>query len=549
MLSQYEVSHVFFVPSILKQTMFEIEKRTAIHRIVAHSEKAAAYMADGYARVTGRPGICAAQEIGAANLAAGLKDGYLACSPIIAIVGGPTTKSRHRAAYQQVDDYAVFAAVTKSRARVDAVERLPDLLRQAFRTATSGKPGPVHLELASRTGSDIDTAEFEAPLVAEKMFSHVPPFRPRPDPESVSHVISLVSAAERPIMVLGGGARWSNAGAEAMQFAELIDMPVVCSLNAKAAVPSNHPLNLGIVGQYSHDCANRAVLEADLVLFVGSQTGGQVTANWTVPPANTPVVQIDLDPAEIGKHYPVRGAVQGDAKAVLQDILAAGGSIRQPDRSAWIDRANQLVAEWKQTTHDVLNADSEPLRPESVCAELTKWLPTDAVVVADTGHAGIWSGAFIDLTSPTQSYLRAAGSLGWSFPAAIGAKAAVPERPVIAFTGDGGFWYHIGELETAVRRNIGVVVVVNNNQSLNQEMPGWREAYGGKLHGRHHEGWRFTDVDFGRVAESMGATGFRVKRRSDLIPALEKAVALPGPSVIDVVTDVEALAAPPVTHL
>ena len=549
MLGRYGVTHVFFVPSILKRTMYEMEEHTNIQRILTHGEKAAAYMADGYARATGRPGVCMAQLVGAANLAAGLRDAYLACSPVIAMTGGPNTLSRGRAAYQQIDDFAMFKSVTKFSAHIDSVERVGDLVRQAFRASTVGKPGPVHLEFEGRTGVDIDAAESDMPVVVEERFSRLPPFRPSGDPQSIAQAAELLASAERPIVVAGGGVRWSAAGGNVLELADLADVPVATSLNAKDTIPSDHPLYVGVVGSYSHDCANQAVLEADLVVFIGSQTGGQVTADWTVPAPGTRVIQIDIDPLELGRHYPVEAAIQGDAKAVLQQIIVAlrGRPLRK--RSSWIERVQALAAQWRREIDAVISSDTIPLRPERLCTELTKSLPGDAIVVSDTGHAGIWSGCFLDLTNAHQSYLRSAGSLGWAFPAALGAKAAMPERPVVAFTGDGGFWYHIGELETAVRMGLSAVVVVNNNRSLNQEAPSWEQAYGGHLHGRHYEGWQFSEIDFARVAESMGAKGIRVARPKDFAPALEEALASKKPSVIDVVTDISAIAPPPLTRL
>ena len=191
----------------------------------------------------------------------------------------------------------------------------------------------------------------------------------------------------------------------------------------------------------------------------------------------------------------------------------------------------------------MLSSDATPIRPERICKELTEFLPNDALVISDTGHAGIWTGTMLDLKSPNQSYLRCAGTLGWGLPAALGAKCAVPDRPVICFIGDGGFWYHIGELETAARYGINTVTVVNNNHSLNQEKRGTELAYGGRT-SASDEVWHFTDVDFATVAQSMGCFGIRVEKPGELRPALERALASERPVVVDVVSDIEGIAAP-----
>jgi acetolactate synthase-1/2/3 large subunit len=547
MLYGYGVTHVFFVPAILKRTMAEMEARTNIARILTHSEKAAAYMADGYARATGRPGVCMAQLVGAANLAAGLRDPYLGCSPVIALTGGPTSSSRGRTAYQQIDDFSLFKPVTKFSAHVDSVERVPDLLRQAFRDATSGKPGPVHLEFEGRTGDVVDAAESDLELIVEERFSHVAPFRPTADVESVMNTALLLGHAERPIIIAGGGVRSSGARDELLELAEMLGIPIATSLNAKDTVPGDHPLSVGVVGLYSRACANRAVLEADLVFYVGSQTGGQVTLDWSIPRPGTSVIQLDIDPEELGRHYPNEVALLGDAKATLQQLVAAASQHGPRDDNSWLQRVQAMVAEWRSDAAGPAGSDDVPLRPERLCSELTDLLPDDAILVSDTGHSGIWSGCMIDLTKPGQSYIRAAGSLGWGFPAALGAKLALPQRPVIVFTGDGGFWYHLSELETAVRWGINAVVVVNNNRSLNQEIPTYAEAYGGRLHGRHGELWQFEDVDFARISTSIGANGIRVTNPGELRNALEQALASDGPTVVDAVTDLDVLAPLPFT--
>jgi acetolactate synthase I/II/III large subunit len=193
-------------------------------------------------------------------------------------------------------------------------------------------------------------------------------------------------------------------------------------------------------------------------------------------------------------------------------------------------------------------SDQVPVRPERLCAELTAHLPDDALLVSDTGHSGMWSGGMIDLRHPGQGYIRAAGSLGWGLPAALGAQVAQPGRPVVLFTGDGGLWYHVAELETAARWQLPAVIVVNNNSSLNQEINVYTSAYGGSLHGRHGELWHFRETDFARVAESMGVLGLTVRKPADFEGALHKALASKGPAVIDVVTEMEALAPRGVTE-
>src|SRR5580765_339586 len=235
MLKGYGVTHVFHVPAVLRTTFAEMERRTGIKRLHVHGEKAAAYMADGYARASGRPGICMAQVIGALNLAAGLRDAYLAHSPVIAFTGGRDPKTKFRKVYQEIDDVPAFEPVTKWNATLDAVERFPDMVRQAFRVATSGAPGPVHLQFRGNEGQ-IDQEEAELEPLVEPQFARVPPYRPLPQPDDVAKLLEHLQRAERPVIVAGGGVRASGAAAELVQLAEALSVPVATSLNGKDSI-------------------------------------------------------------------------------------------------------------------------------------------------------------------------------------------------------------------------------------------------------------------------------------------------------------------------
>src|SRR3954467_1884294 len=282
MLGGYDVTHVFMVPAVLRRTFAEMERRSSIARIHCHGEKAAAYMADGYARATGKPGVCMAQVVGALNLAAGFREAYLAHSPVIAFTGGRDAKTKFRKVYQEVDDLPSFEPVTKWNATVDAVERFPDMVRQAFRVATSGAPGPVHLQFRGNEGQ-IDQEETELQPLVEEQFGRVPAFRPRADEAELKKLLSFMEKAEKPVIVAGGGARWSGAGPELRELAEALGIPVATSLNGKDCIPASHRLSVGVVGSYSRESANRVVAAADLVCFVGTSAGGMTTHAWTVP--------------------------------------------------------------------------------------------------------------------------------------------------------------------------------------------------------------------------------------------------------------------------
>ena len=540
-LKGYEVTHVFFVPAILRRTLFEMEERTQIRRIRTNGEKAAVYMADGYARASGKPGVCMAQNVGALNMAAGMRDAHLGGSPVIALTGGRSPSTKFRRAYQENDDIPAFDHVTKFNATVDHVSRIPDLLRQAFRLATSGTPGPIHLQLEGQEGQ-IDFHEADMEVIVERRFTRVPGFRPEPEMEQVHELARVLGAVKKPVIVAGGGVKWSGARKEVVKLAEKLQIPVATSLNGKETIPGNHPLSVGVVGRYSRKSANRIVQEADLVFYIGSQTGGMTTCAWQVPPIGKPAVQLDINPESLGRNYPLQASILGDAKVSLIKLIEVADGVSAESRKGWIERTQSVVREWQEEFSPLLNSDAVPIRPERICRELTKFLPSDTLFIADTGHAGMWTGGFFDLTQPGQNYIRSAGHLGWAFPAALGAKCASPERPVFCFSGDAGFLYHIGEIETAVRCGIKAVILVNNNRSGNQGKLGFDHAYDGKPTEKSFELWGLGKLNFARIAESFGAIGIRVERPAELKGAIERAFSADRLVVIDVVTDIDAMA-------
>ena len=539
-MQAYGVTHAFYMPMVVTRALVEMEQ-VGIGRIMAHSEKAAAYMADGYARAARRPAVCMAQNVGAANLAAGLQDPFLGCSPVVALTGRGAPMQQYRNYYQEVDHVQPFNAVTKFNALVDNAEQLPSLLRQAFREATTGAPGPTHLDLQGSSGAVIIDAEADLDVIVEAPFTHVPPFRGEPETEMVREAARALTEARRPVIVAGGGVVSSGAQAEVVELAEMLSIPVATSLNAKGTIADDHPLSVGVCGTYSRWCANRTVAEADLVFFIGSHTGSQVTTEWQIPRPGTPVIQLDIDPKELGRSYPIQVGLQGDARASLRKLIEHLEPLGS--RAEWVGRAQELVREWREEVAPLANSDASPIRPERLCKEISEYLPDDAVLLSDTGHSGIWTGTMIDLYKSTQTFLRCAGSLGWAFPAALGAKCAVPDRPVVCFTGDGGFWYHLSEMETAVRYGINTMTIINNNHSLNQEKRGNERAYESVgVTGNVDELWVFPDTDFAKLAEDMGGFGIRVDRPEDLQAAMKEAAASGKPSVVDVVTDIEGIA-------
>ena len=543
MLHDYGVTDIFHVPAVLRTTMAELETISNIRRIHVHGEASAAYMADGYARASGRPGVCAAQIIGALNLAAGLRDAWLAKSPVIALTGGRDQATKFRKAYQEVDDIPAFEPVTKLNATVDSANRFPDMLNQAFRVAVSGSPGPVHLQFKGNEGQ-VDQESFDEtiPTSIDESVSSVPPYRPKPDIAQIKKAMDIINNASKPILVVGGGVRWSKAGDLIDEISKKLKIPVATSLNAKDVINSTNPLNVGVVGTYSRGSANKSVLAADLAIFVGTDLGGMVTNFWTIPKIGIKAIHIDIDPEVLGRNYPLEVGIMADAKMALTEMMKFADETTVEKRISWVEEVQGYCRDWYDEFRPLLQSDSIPIRPERVCHDLSLNLPDNSFVVVDTGHGGMWMGGMFDLKSSGQSYIRSAGHLGWAFPASLGVKCAVPDRPVICFTGDAGFWYHIAEVETAVRWGINAVIVVNNNGAGNQSKRGFDRVYGGTQTDKAREMWTFNNVNFAQIAKHMGAESIRVENPKDFTPALQKAIALNKCVILDVVTDVDALA-------
>src|SRR6059058_338780 len=537
------MSHVFFVESVMRRTLLQLSD-LGVKPVLAHSEKAAAYMADGYARVARRPGVCMAQSVGAANLASGLQDPWLGRSPVIALTGHKEPSFQHRNSYQEIAHAPLFSAVTKFSSPVYATTELPRLLRHAWRAALADTVRPTHLDFNGLQGDVIELGQTSEPPVLEAEPRPIPVHRPVADERDLERVAVLLTGARRLVIVAGDGAAASGAGPEVLALAEALAAPVETTLGARGIIPTTHRLSAGVAGSYSAPPANRIVHGADLVLFIGCDTGDQVTLNWTIPPLATRVVQIEADPLEIGRSYPNTTGLVADPKATVARLNQIIG---HPARDAsFAEESARIVADWRASMAGLLEKNTAPIAVERLCAEITRALPADGVLVADTGYSGIWTGTMIEMNGAGQTYLRAAGSLGWSFPASLGAKCAAPGRKVLCFTGDGGFYYHLAELESARRCGITVTVVVNNNSGFGQNLTGVRRVAGNRP-GRGEELIRFGPTDFTAVARSFGVRGIRVEQPSEITPALREALAADETVVLDVVTDLEPRAPAPWT--
>src|ERR1700722_6471535 len=336
--------HVFFIDAVLRRTLIALEA-VGVQRVLAHTERGVVYMADGYARVAGKPTFCFAQSVGAANMAAALQDAWLAHSPVVSRTGRKMPEHQFRNAYQEIPHRPLFAPVTKFDAEVATAADLPRLLRQALREAASGTPRPTHLDLNGLSAEIIETGTLtEAPSISPDLM-RVPAHRPTPPDDDISRAAAALLDAQRVVIVAGEGAVLSSAGAEVLALGEALAAPIATSLGARGVIPTRHPLSAGVAGNYAAPPANQIVHGADLVLYIGCDTGDQVTHTWRVPNLDTPVVQIDTDAGELGRNYPNTVGLLGDPNSTLAKLIAAVG--RPKRNKSFADQAEALVAAWR----------------------------------------------------------------------------------------------------------------------------------------------------------------------------------------------------------
>jgi acetolactate synthase I/II/III large subunit len=552
LLAEHGVRHVFGVPGGQTLALYDaiLDQEPGMRHVLVRDERSAAYAADAYARVTGQVGVCdATVGPGAAKLPSGLGEALGASVPVVALVSElPARLAPHRyrsAASQALDQAALLAAVTKWQATVPDAATLPALTRQAFREATSGRPGPVALFLpqdvldgpAGGSGGVPGRRAARASTVAR--FGGFPAFRPVPDPDDLAAAVAVLDAAERPFILAGGGVLHSRAAAELTMLAEVLSAAVGTTLSGKGAIAENHPLAVGVTGSMGTAAAAAALAEADVVLLAGTKAGSGPTFGWTLPGPGQAVVQLDLDPAELGRVYPTASAVLADARAGLLGLRMALCAPRDkpaaaPDRAPWRARIAELATAWRTDRDTERASDAVPIVPQRVLAEIEAVLGDDDILICDASLASGWGGAYLEQRRAGRRVLcpRGQAGLGYAVPAAIGVATAQPGGRTVVLAGDGAMGYVAGELATVAELGLPVTVVVLNNRSL-----GWIRWYRRITFGRGWEGEDFSDVPFADVAQAFGLAGERVTEPGDLAAALRTASSAPGPALLDVVTE------------
>lgn len=503
-----------------------------IRHVPMRDECNAAYAADGYARISGRVGVCdATVGPGAIKFTSGLAEAHNSSVPLVAIVSDMPSdwlSVRYRGGGNQlVDQLSVLAPVCKWTGRLPNPSKIPELVQRAFQFATSGRPGPAVIELPE----DMFKASFDAatPKV-DSRFGAIPAHRPWPDPDAVRAAIEILNTAKRPVMLVGGGARLSNAGAQVVALAERLSLPVASSLSGKGVMPESHPLSLGVMGALAGTTtAQKLVEQADIVLTVGFKFGQNPTYRWTLPRQDQRIIQIDIDEAEIGKIVPAQVGMVADARAGLEALLAACTMERSSD--AIRAQIAALKAEWR-TQIDGAACAEKPIKPQQVAQVLNELAGEDSVLVCDASFASGWGGTYFEARDNRRAiFPRGMSGLGWGLPAAIGAQIARPKSQVIALVGDGALSYGLGEMATLAQEGLNVTVVVLNNSAM-----GWIKWEQAAYWNGQFESTDLIKVDFAQVAQGLGCTGISVSEPTDLRDALSNALAFSGPTVVDVRT-------------
>ena len=540
------VEHFFLMTGRDNRLWIALEE-VGIRQVLARSEAAAVYMADGYARLKGTPTfVYGPYGPGAANVAGGLAEPFWAGSPVVALVSAMRRHDRSRREYQELDQGPLFSSVTKWSIEASVVTHVPRLVREAARHAISGAPGPVYLGIPNDIFEE-ELPGYSGPAPLDQAFE-VPLTRPAPTPADAEAVVKALASATRPIILAGGGIHQSGAHDALRQVAERLSIPVATSNSGKGSIAETHDLALGSVGRYSRNYANAALRDADVILAVGTALGGMVTDSYRLIGPDVRIIHVSIDPDVLGMNFPTELGLVSDARTFLEAVHEAAVRLEVLSSPAAVEHAAHLAAErsaWHErrlglAAHDGL--DGGAMRPEAIMASLDRRLADDAVFVADTGYSSAWAGALADIKQAGRHFMRADGSLGWAFPAALGAQLAEPDRQVVCITGDGGFGYHIGDIETAIRQGLPVIVIILNNQTLAFEEHVQDLLYGQVVPSVNE----FVDVNYGAIARAFGANGFRVANIEDFERALAHGLKRSGPTIIDAVIDRDAIA--PVTR-
>jgi acetolactate synthase-1/2/3 large subunit len=532
------VEYLFGIPGTTMVPLYAaINKQNAIKPILSKHEEGAAFMADGYARVSGGIGVCyATSGPGATNLVTGVANAYMDNVPMLVITGQVPTSIYGKGTFQDstkdgVDSLAMLNPLTKYSTMVISKYKMPDTIREAFRIALSGKKGPVHISYPK----DIMEAEIEDNLLPPKTYRVKSEYFDR---RLVIDATRKLIDAKKPAMIIGSGVIASEAVSEVMELAEMLNIPVATSPKGKGAFPEKHDLALGVMGWCGSPAAEEYLMgDIDVLLVVGAGLNQVTTFSWDpkLKPSDC-LIQIDIEPSQIGKNYPVDIALVGDAAAVLSEISFR--VLRElQEHNFDQERPIEKITRFKEKVGIYLDkakmhSDETPVKPQTIMAELQETAPEDAIIFADTGNAMCWATHYLQFQKPNFFCPFGLITMGYATAAAIGGKLAAPERPVISLIGDGCFLMNGMEVATAVNHNAPVVWIVFNNGKL------------GLVHelqqyslGKHTVSTEFKKIDCAKIAEGLGAQGISIQHPGELSKVLPEAINSGKPTVIDVTID------------
>jgi len=539
MLKQEGVSHIFgIVGSSFLDILDPLYDRDDVKFIGTRHEQGAALMADGYSRISGKPSVCLVTNgPGVLNLTYGIGSAFVAHSPVVVLAPSASRSHQNRASTQEFDQVALFKPITKAAFAINKIEVLPEALRHAFRVATSGKMGPVMIDIPRDL---LPGAEVDLNLMTPDAY-RPGQTRSRGDRDLIEKAAAVLSAAQRPVIMAGGGVQWSDAGEEVCRMAELTGAAIVTSYGRADAVPNDHPNYLGHLGRLGSLEGIEAVRQADTILAVGTRLSQSTTFydNRFIP-ADAKIVQIEIDPQEIGRNYPITVGIEGDAKAVMEGLLEKVREGEPKPNAQWVSEIGDLVARRTNRLDDEGKDTAMPMKPQKVYAELRKVMPRNAIVALDAGLAPNYGQDRLNYYEP-RSLITSLdlGGLGFSFPASIGAKFAAPDRPVINFNGDGGFLFNAQEFSTLVENNLPVVTVIMNNGIWGSEKAYQRYAFD-----ERYVGADVTNPRYDKYAEIFGGTGFYVERPEDIGNVMIEALNCGKPSIIEIPTDPDEMPRP-----
>ncbi|MFQ5998122.1 MAG: biosynthetic-type acetolactate synthase large subunit [Candidatus Bathyarchaeia archaeon] len=519
-LEREGVETIFGIPGGAIMPFYDALLDSNIRHVLTRHEQGAAHMADGYARASGRVGVCLATSgPGATNLVTGIATAFMDSSPILAITGQVSSSLIGTEAFQEADVMSLAASVTKRSFQFKEPKEIPAIVRSAFHIAYSGRQGPVLIDFPK----DVQTLEDEVvPFPSTKFPTHEPQEPPK---EQIIQGIQALTDCCKPLILVGGGARMSNAGPEIVRAAETLGIPVATTFIGKGAMPENHPLSLGTIGMHGRPYSNLLISQADLILAVGCRFSDRSTSSKEFG-KNTTIVHIDVDSSEAGKTGHTRIPIVGDAKRSMKALLSQLGENNQNRYANWLKQVDEV-----RRSYVPKQDNSSIVRPPKLLKELRQMLPVDAIVTTDVGQHQMWAGLFFDAYQ-ARDFITSAGlgTMGFGFPAAMGAKIARPDKVVVNLTGDGSFVMNAQELACSVTENIPVIVIIINNKSLGM-VAQWQRTFFNNRYSAIDMG---NSPDFAKMAEAFGAVGVTISSYDEFSRAVKSALASDVTTVIDV---------------